>query len=169
MLPSSTNVSIDLAEAGAKSPAAKSAAAVAVFVTEGSTDAGEAGALLGEPERAGVARLLAAGVSRGKAREVHFDLIDAPAQPTQGKSEGKSQGKQKGPAYRRVLVAGLGPAEKVTNEVLRQAAGAVAKAARKQRVKDVTVVLPDLHRGGGPGPATGRVRPPVRAWRGPVR
>src|SRR4051812_30466608 len=117
MLPVSTNVTVDV-----KPRPTASADAVAVFVTEGSTDAGPAGDLLSEAERGAVARLLAAGVSRGKSGEVHFDLLEAAAA---GKAD-----KSKGGGYRRVLVAGLGPADKVGGEAVRQAAGALAKAAR---------------------------------------
>ena len=139
MLPTSTNVTVDVK---AKPPAGSDA--VAVFVVEGSKDAGESGAALAEGERRAVERLLSAGVSRGKAREVHFDLI-----------EGPGQGKQKILGYRRVLVVGLGPAGKLGSEAVRQAAAALAKAAKKQRLRDVAVVLPDLHRGGDASPATG--------------
>src|SRR6476469_7466883 len=99
MLPVSTNVTVDV-KPGPSPSARTEAGAVAVFVTEGSTDAGPAGELLSDAERRAVARLLAAGVSRGKPREVHFDLLDA-ANPGGG---GKAKA---GGGYRRVLVAGL--------------------------------------------------------------
>src|SRR6266478_4741658 len=103
MLPTSTNATVD-----AKAKATARGDAVAVFVTEGSTDAGESGAMLSDAERQAVARLLASGVSRGKAREVHFDILDAPGDGTRPAREGAG--------YRRVLVAGLGPADKLSNE-----------------------------------------------------
>src|SRR4051812_48537423 len=102
MLPTSTNATVDVK---AKSPPA--AAAVAVFVPEGGTDAGESGKLLTDDERRAVSRLLAAGVSRGKPREVHFDLLE-PA--------GSGSKATKASAYRRVLVVGLGPTDKLSNE-----------------------------------------------------
>src|SRR5687767_14066364 len=98
MLPSGTNVSIEV-----KAKLSVGVEAVAVFVTEGAEDAGDAAsALLADDERMAVTRLLRAGVSRGNAREVHFDLLDSPARG----------GKPQTTAYRRVLVVGLGPAQK---------------------------------------------------------
>src|SRR5688500_11687085 len=138
MLHTGTNVSIEV-----KPKLAVGVEAVAVFVTEGSRDAGEAAsALLADDERMAVERLLRAGVSRGKAREVHFDLIDSPGRA----------GKPQTTDYRRVLVVGLGPAKKVTNETVRQAAGALARAAKKLRLKDVAVVVPPL----GTSPSSGQ-------------
>src|SRR5688500_20387177 len=123
MLHTGTNVSIEV-----KPKLAVGVEAVAVFVTEGSRDAGEAAsALLADDERMAVTRLLRAGVSRGKAREVHFDLLDSPARG----------GKPQTTHYRRLLVVGLGPAQRVTNETVRQAAGAMAEAAQKARPDDV--------------------------------
>jgi leucyl aminopeptidase len=144
MLPTSTNVTVDV-----KAKATARGDAVAVFVTEGSTDAGESGAMLSDAERQAVARLLAAGVSRGKAREVHFDILDGQA------GRARPAGRASTAGYRRVLVAGIGPADKVSNEAVRQAAGALAKACRRQRLRDIAVVLPTLHRGGDASPSTG--------------
>jgi leucyl aminopeptidase len=131
MLPTVTNVIIQI-----KSRLNTGLEAVAVFVTEGSTDAGEAAALLNEDERAAVARMLAAGVARGKLREVQANLLDTPATD-----------KPKEPEYRRLLVVGLGKAEKLSPEAIRQAAGALAKAARRMRLTNIGVVLPVLHHG----------------------
>src|SRR4051794_41557560 len=124
MLPTSTNATVDV-----KAKAAARGDAVAVFVTEGSTDAGESGAMLSDAERQAVGRLRAAGVSRGKPREVHFDILDAQADGS------RSAGRPAKPPYRRVLVAGLGPSDKLSNEAVRQAAGALAKACRRQRLR----------------------------------
>ena len=126
MIPTNTDVSIDL-----KPRLAVGMEAVAVMVPEGATDAGEAGALLAEDERQAVARLLSSGVSRGKAREAYFDLIDEPSlkKPSTNK-------------FRRVWVAGLGKTEKVSVESIRQAAGALAKACRNHRLQDVAVLVP---------------------------
>src|SRR4051812_6185290 len=115
--------------------------AVAVFIAEGNKDAGEAGNRLTDGERGAVDRLISAGVSRGKAKELQFDLIDGAGRKSSG--------------ARRVVVVGIGPAEKVTNESIRQAAGLLAKAARKQRLKTIAIALPNLHRGGDASPATG--------------
>lgn len=127
MLPTGTNVTIQV-----KSRLNTGLEAMAVFVTEGSTDAGSAAELLAEDERAAVARMLAAGVARGKPREVQSNLLDTLAT-------------DKPADYRRLLVVGLGKADKVTPEAVRQAAGALAKAARRLRLTNIGVVLPFLH------------------------
>src|SRR5207248_385754 len=105
--------------------------AVAVFVSEGAKDAGEPDTLLAEDERQAVARLLASGVSRGKAREIHFDLIHEPSTEKPSTDD-----------FRRVLVAGLGKEDKVNVESIRQAAGALARACRKLRLADVAAIVP---------------------------
>jgi leucyl aminopeptidase len=143
MLPTSTNATVNV-----KAKAAAREDAVAVFVMEGSIDAGESAAMLSDAERRAVARLLAAGVSRGKAREVHFDILDAAG-------DGSARPAGRAARYRRVLVTGLGPADKLSNEAVRQAAGALARVSRRQRLRDVSIVLPSLHRGGDASPATG--------------
>src|SRR6516165_1333914 len=106
MIPTSTDVSIDIKNKS-------TAKAIAVFITEGALDAGPSGALLTRDEQDAVSRLIAAGVSKGKAREIHFDIL-----PGKGKD------------LRRLWLAGLGKPDKITLESLRQAAGAVAKACR---------------------------------------
>ena len=128
MIPTSTNVTINL-----KHRLAVGMEAMAVMVLEGATDAGQAGSLLAEDERQAVARLLSSGVSRGKSREVHFDLIHEPSPEKPSTNE-----------FRRVWVAGLGTAEKVNVESIRQAAGALAKACRKHRLHDVAVLVPEI-------------------------
>src|SRR3954447_20008821 len=110
MLPTSTNATVDV-----RARAAARGDAVAVFVTEGSTDAGEPASMLSDAEQRAVARLLAAGVSRGKPREVHFDILDGQAG---GGAGARPAGRAAG--YRRVLVAGLGPVDKLSNEAVRQ-------------------------------------------------
>ena len=112
MLPTSTDVTITVKP---KSPA--DADAEIGFITADATAAGENG-------RA-VQRLLDAGVVRGKAKEMAFDLVEA----------GKG-------TYRRVYAVGLGAAEKVTAETIRQAAGMLAKALRKHRIVRVAITLP---------------------------
>lgn len=126
VIPTSTDVSIET-----KPRLAVAMEAVAVFVGEGASDAGPAGDLLAEDERQAVRRLLASGVSRGKAREIHFDLIDQPGREKPATND-----------FRRVLVAGLGKPPKVNAESIRQAAGALARACRKHRLKDVAAIVP---------------------------
>src|SRR5688572_19302071 len=121
MIPTSTDVSIQVKD---RIPADSDA--VDVFALEGGERAGESDALR-ESERRAVRRLFDAGVARGKAREVVFDVVDGEAE----------RGK-----FRRVIVAGLGKAEKATAESVRQAAGAVVKALRKHRLFRAAVVPP---------------------------
>ena len=118
MLPTSTDVTVQL-----KSDPPADADAVVVFATEDAKPADVAEGLDAEIRRA-VERLLEARIVRGKAKELAFDLIE-------------SSGKAK---PRRVFVAGLGKREKVTAETVRQTAGAIAKAAKKHRLRSVAVV-----------------------------
>lgn len=76
-------------------------------------------------DRAAAERQLSAGVSKGKANEVTFDLVDA----------GKGR-------VRRVFVVGVGSKEKLTPETFRQAGGALSKAIRKHNLPAVTVIAP---------------------------
>ncbi|HEV2295242.1 MAG TPA: leucyl aminopeptidase [Tepidisphaeraceae bacterium] len=119
MLPTSADVTVQLKS---KPPAD---ADVVVFATQDAKAADVGGDLDVETRRA-IERLLEAGIVRGKAKELAFDLIE-------------SSGKGK---PRRVFVAGLGKPQKVTAETVRQAAGAIAKAARKHRLRSVAIVPP---------------------------
>ncbi|MGB7156775.1 MAG: leucyl aminopeptidase [Tepidisphaeraceae bacterium] len=127
MIPTSTDVTVQLK---AKPPA--DAEAVVVFATQ-DAKAADVGAGLDADLRRAVERLLKGGVVRGKAKELAFDLIES--------GKGKP---------RRVFVAGLGDAKSVTAETVRQAAGAIAKAAKKHRLRSVAVVPPSV---GGVGVA----------------
>ncbi|HEX8914404.1 MAG TPA: hypothetical protein VF796_18800, partial [Humisphaera sp.] len=51
-------------------------AAVAVLMTEGAKGPAADESLLGDVAKKAIARLVLSGVARGKAREIHFDLID---------------------------------------------------------------------------------------------
>src|SRR4051812_6980702 len=120
MLPTSTNVTLSI-----KSKLPNNVGAVATFLTQGAKES--ASPLLTQEDRRAVARLLAAGVVRGKAKELAFDLVDA----------GKGN-------HRRVYVIGIGQADKVTAETIRQAAGHLAKALRKHRIGSAAVALPEV-------------------------
>jgi len=122
MIPTSTRVSISSAAA-----VASGVDAVAVFIAE-KTKAIDDRALSSAERKAGE-RLIAAGVARGKAREVAAELVEG-----------------SGKKSRHVMVVGIGRAEKVTAETIRQAAGALAKAARRRRVKNLAVVAPELEK-----------------------
>jgi leucyl aminopeptidase len=122
MIPTSTRVSI-----GSGTAVANGADAVAVFIAEKGKAIDEGA--LSSAERKAVARLMAAGVARGKAREVAAELVENGAKKS-----------------RHMMVVGIGRAEKVTAEIIRQAAAALAKAARRRRVKNVAVVVPDVEK-----------------------
>jgi len=117
MIPTSTPIRVLFA---AKSPAGVDV--VSVFASgQEVLDA----ARLAPDDRAAAERLLTSGVSKAKANEVTFDLVDA--------------GKGK---LRRVFVVGVGAKEKISAESFRQAGGALAKAIRKHNLAAVSVVAP---------------------------
>ncbi|HEX2970825.1 MAG TPA: leucyl aminopeptidase [Tepidisphaeraceae bacterium] len=121
MLPTSTNVSSELAKA-----VPTAADAVAVFVTDNPHLPQPTAARLTDSERQAIERMLAAGVIRGKANEVASEVVEL------------ARGK-----HRHVLVAGLGSAEKLTGESFRQAAAALAKTAAKRQAQNVALILPE--------------------------
>jgi leucyl aminopeptidase len=90
------------------------------------TDAAEKGPELSEPERAALGRLRAAGVVKGKAKEIVVDVV-------QGEN-GK---------FRRLIAAGIGSAGKVSAESVRQAAGLAIKTLRSNRLTRAAIVLPE--------------------------
>jgi len=118
MLPTSTDVTISV-----RPKSSADAEAVVAFITQGARDAGVN--VISKDDHRAIARLIEAGVVRGKTKEIAFDIVDA--------------GKGK---HRRVFVVGLGPAEKVTAETIRQSAGMLAKALRKHRIQRVAIKLP---------------------------
>ncbi|HEV8290855.1 MAG TPA: M17 family peptidase N-terminal domain-containing protein, partial [Tepidisphaeraceae bacterium] len=122
VIPTSTRVSVSSAPA-----VPGHADAAAAFITEKSKRIAD-GALSSAERKAGE-RLIEAGVARGKAREVAAELVDGT-----------------GKKSRHVMVVGVGRAERVTAEIIRQAAGALAKASRRRRVKNVAVVTPELEK-----------------------
>ena len=129
MLPTNTDVTVDV-----KTKIPSTCDALVVFLAEGGKICGDAPELLGAEQMQSVERLIKADAARGKAREVAFDLVEC------GKNE-----------YRRIYVAGVGPADKLDAEKIRQAAGAVARAVRKHRIKNVAVVPPVMRQKGVSG------------------
>src|SRR5882724_6356646 len=107
MIPTSTRVSVS---SGSAVPA--NADAVAVFMAEKARGIEERA--LSSIERKAAERLIAAAVARGKAREVAAELVEG-----------------NGKKSRHVMVVGIGRSEKLTAETIRQAAGALAKSARR--------------------------------------
>ena len=123
MIPTSTNIKFDVK---AKPPADESATVIFLTKQTKPGDGAKAARSAGEAAERAVERLIEAQVFQGKAREVCFDLYE-----------------QRG-AVRRIFVVALGTAEKLSPEILRQSAGAAAKALAKHRQQNITVILPDL-------------------------
>jgi leucyl aminopeptidase len=119
MIPTSTDVTIQVKD---KVPA--NAEAIVVFVAE---DGGESSTwpTLSRDESAAIKRMFASSVARGKTKEVIFDVVALPAG-----------------AFRRVVIAGLGKAEKISTESIRQSAGAALRAVRKHRLSRIAIVPP---------------------------
>ena len=72
-------------------------------------------------------RLIGGKISTGKAAELHFDLLG-----TDAKNKTDLQ---------RIYVAGLGEKSKCTAEVLRKVGGAIARMARKHKLKELSVLV----------------------------
>ncbi|MGE5608112.1 MAG: leucyl aminopeptidase family protein [Bacillota bacterium] len=120
MLPTSTNVSLEIAKA-----IPNTADAVAVFVTDPPQLKPADTAPLAPAERQAVQRMLAARVIQGKLKEVAAEVVELP-----------------GRKHRHVMVAGLGSPQKLTGESIRQAAGALAKLAARRHAARVALVVP---------------------------
>ncbi len=120
MIPTSTRVSIS-------SGSAVPANGVAVFMAEKAKGIEERA--LSGAERKAAERLISAGVARGKAKEVAAELVEG-----------------NGKKSRHLMVVGIGRGEKATAETIRQAAGALAKAGRRRRVKNVSIVVPEMEK-----------------------
>lgn len=119
MVPTSTRGSVQLAQ-----DAPAHADAVAVFVHK-QTRSGEDYPLLPAADRAALDRVLSSGLNRGRSNELTIQLLD-------------------GPKPRRLIVVGLGNQKVFSVECLREAGAAVAKAARKNRLKSVAIYPPEL-------------------------
>jgi leucyl aminopeptidase len=118
MIPTSTNVRVELAE---KAPA--NADAVAVYVSKNGRPTAAA-SLDGSPDRATLEALTKAKAVSGKANEITVQLVAEPKP-------------------HRLVVIGVGGKEDgsaVTN--LREASAVLAKAARKHRLERVAVIAP---------------------------
>ena len=116
-LPTSTVVKLELSQTV---PAAADALAVAL------TESPETRSLnLAEAEQAALDRLIAAGLFHGKSREVAGELVP----------------QKKG--VRHILAVGLGSADKLNLQSLREAGAALVRAARKRHVKHLAILVPD--------------------------
>jgi leucyl aminopeptidase len=131
MLPTSTNITIKV-----QTKLPPQADAIVVFIAEGGRIAGDAPHLLDEETMASVDRLIRAGVCRGKLAEIAFDLIDMDI----------DRGK-----VRRVFLAGIGKPDEIDQEAVRRSAGAIAKAVKKHRMKNIAIVPPVLRASGDSG------------------
>jgi leucyl aminopeptidase len=107
----------------------RDADAIVVFISEGGRVCGDAPHLLDDVVMESVKRLIGARVARGKPKEVLFDLIDVDVSKARA---------------RRVFLVGVGKPEKLDGEAVRQAAGAIARAVRKHRMRKVAIVPPVL-------------------------
>ncbi|HEY2584402.1 MAG TPA: leucyl aminopeptidase [Tepidisphaeraceae bacterium] len=119
MIPTSTRATLQVAKS-----IPTGSEAIAIFVHK-QTKPGADYPSLPDAERKALDSLISSGVVRGKSNEVTQQLLD-------------------GPKPRRLLVAGLGDAAKFSAECLREAGAAVAKAARKHRIKSIAVVPPPI-------------------------
>jgi leucyl aminopeptidase len=86
--------------------------------------------ILSEKEMRIAMRLIHAGIVKGKVKEIDFDLIE-----------------NKPGQVQRVYVCGLGPAAKLTAEIVRRAAGCAMRAVRKHRLEHIAVIPPVINRG----------------------
>jgi leucyl aminopeptidase len=119
MIPTSTRATVQLS----KTPPVTTEA-VAVFVHKQSKSAANYPSL-SEPERAALDVLLSSEVVKGKSNEVTWQLVG-------------------GPKPRRLMVIGLGDEKRFSAQCLREAGAAVAKAARRQKLKSIAVVPPQI-------------------------
>jgi leucyl aminopeptidase len=102
--------------------------AVAVFVHKQTKPGGDAVRAMPEDVRETVDALLAAGSVTGKSNELTTQLL------TSG-GNGKA---------RRLLVVGLGAREKFCGHCLLEAGGTLAKAARRQKLRSIAAVVPEV-------------------------
>jgi leucyl aminopeptidase len=125
MISTSTHVTIELAK---KVPGR--AGAVAVLSTQEGPPSGVE--MLSAADRAAIDSLVAARAIPSRANEVATQVVDA------------------SPVHRALLV-GLGAAKKISAESLREAGAALAKYARRHKLEQVALVVPDVLEQGGPG------------------
>src|SRR5438034_5244504 len=120
MIPTSTNISVDVA-----SEAPKNADAIAVFLHKQADAKHPEMQRIPQDLRKLIEQLRGAGMVTGKTNELTTQLLDAK------------------PA-RRLLVVGLGNIDVFSCECLREAAAVVARAARKHKLRRVTLIVPPL-------------------------
>lgn len=119
MIPTSTRATVQVSKS-----IAANVEAVAVFVHKQAKSAGDYPALP-EPERAALSQLLSSQVVKGKSNEVTSQLVG-------------------GPRPRRLMVIGLGDENRFSAQCLREAGAVAAKAARRQKIKSLAVLPPNI-------------------------
>jgi leucyl aminopeptidase len=119
MIPTSTRANLKMVKA-----IPGSVDAVAMFVHKQSKSVSNH-PLLSQPEQETLDRLVSSGVFRGRSNEVTIHLMD-------------------GNPPRRLVIVGLGSAEKFSAECLREAGAAVAKAVGKHRISSVAILPPAI-------------------------
>jgi len=122
-IPTSTDATIQL-----KDEVPANADAVAVFLHKQTKPGSEPVAALPEDLREPVDALLEAKALTGKSNEVTVQLLN-------GEGNGKA---------RRLVVIGLGARDKFCGHCFFEAGGALAKAAKKHRLRNVAAVLPPV-------------------------
>ena len=123
MIPTSTNVTVTTT---AKLP--PDAEAVALFCLEDGKPDKAATTQLPSDLVESIDKLIAAKAAKGKARELSTDLI------------------QRRGAVIRLLVAGVGPAPKLTLQSIRESAAAVARHCARQSISRVTLIISQTDR-----------------------
>ena len=118
MLPTSTNITIDVKT---KVPAGTDA--IGAFIHKDTKSNDEDVSRIEEPQRTLLNDLLDSRVVTGKSNETTVHLLD----PSAGT---------------RLIVVGLGARDKFSCECLREGAAALVRAAQKQKVKKIAVILP---------------------------
>ena len=122
-IPTSSDATVQL-----KADVPANAEAVAVFVHKQTKPGSDAVKSMPEEVRETVDALLAAGQVTGKSNELTTQLLPSPG-------NGKA---------RRLIVVGLGAKEKFSGHCLLEAGGTLAKAARRQKLRAIAAVLPDV-------------------------
>ncbi|HEY8666725.1 MAG TPA: M17 family peptidase N-terminal domain-containing protein, partial [Tepidisphaeraceae bacterium] len=120
MLPTSTNASVTLASAIPANPDA-----IVVLIHKDVPPAQANAQLLPDADRQAFGRLLDARLVTGKSNELTVQLIDTPKP-------------------HRLIVIGLGDARKFSAECLKEAAGTLARAAHKHKLRILAVIPPSL-------------------------
>ncbi len=141
MIPTSVNATIELSS---RIPAKFDA----VVVMGAKDNPPEGVEFLGQAEAKAVEAIVSAGAGPVKAGEMVVQVVVDEAMV---KGSGRGGGTGKVGAGHRLIVVGLGAMEKVKAQTLREAGAAVARAAKKHKLGNVTVIVPDALQESLPG------------------